>query len=51
MTIEIVKNVFELQQSIARRRVEPTNSAATVGIRQQQCQNPEGKPSYHEGAV
>ena len=32
MTIEIVKNVFELQQSIARRRMEPTNSAATVGI-------------------
>tara|TARA_B100000745_G_scaffold101392_1_gene64763 strand:+ start:157 stop:1017 length:861 start_codon:yes stop_codon:yes gene_type:complete len=32
MTIEIVRNVFELEAAIARRRMEPTNAAATVGI-------------------
>ena len=30
MTIEIVRNVFELEAAIARRRMEPTNAAATV---------------------
>ena len=32
MTIEIVRNVFELEAAVARRRMEPTNAAATVGI-------------------
>jgi len=32
MTVQIVKNIFELKRSIALRRAEPANSAATVGI-------------------
>ena len=32
MSIEIVRNILELKSAIARRRMEPTNSAASVGI-------------------